>query len=263
MNEEEFAELSAGHALRALSAEDEARYLAALRAHPEWEAVAERDAATAAGLADGVPPVSPDVAVREALLARIAQTPQFPPAESDVAVAEDAAVRGAERGGDAGQDRPETPAPRSRSRLLFALAACLVLLVGLGFGANALRDQLAPPGTLIALEQVQAADDAREESVSLGSGATVTAHWSAGLGTAVLVAEGLEQLPPAETYQLWFVRDGVPLPAGLLEPDAVEATAVLEGRMHSGDVIAVTVEPAGGSPTGQPTSDPIVVIPTA
>jgi anti-sigma-K factor RskA len=33
--------------------------------------------------------------------------------------------------------------------------------------------------------------------------------------------------------------------------------------MHEGDVIAVTVEPAGGSPTGQPTSDPIIAIPTA
>jgi anti-sigma-K factor RskA len=33
--------------------------------------------------------------------------------------------------------------------------------------------------------------------------------------------------------------------------------------MEPGDVIAVTVEPQGGSPTGEPTSEPIVAIPTA
>jgi anti-sigma-K factor RskA len=38
---------------------------------------------------------------------------------------------------------------------------------------------------------------------------------------------------------------------------------VLAGDMHAGDVIAVTVEQAGGSPSGSPTTDPVVVIPTA
>ena len=31
---------------------------------------------------------------------------------------------------------------------------------------------------------------------------------------------------------------------------------LLEGTMEPGDVIAVTVEPQGGSPTGEPTSEP-------
>ena len=37
---------------------------------------------------------------------------------------------------------------------------------------------------------------------------------------------------------------------------------LLEGTMKPGDTIAVTVEQQGGSPTGEPTSDPIVAIPT-
>lgn len=41
------------------------------------------------------------------------------------------------------------------------------------------------------------------------------------------------------------------------------ATAVLQGEFHSGDVIAVTVEPAGGSPDGTPSSAPVVVVATA
>ena len=39
MNEQEFAELSAGHALAALSPEDERRYREALAVHPEWAAM--------------------------------------------------------------------------------------------------------------------------------------------------------------------------------------------------------------------------------
>ncbi|MBN9184524.1 MAG: anti-sigma factor, partial [Microbacterium sp.] len=59
MNEQDFAELSAGHALHALSPDDERRYSAALAAHPEWQRIADRDAATAAALADGVAAEAP------------------------------------------------------------------------------------------------------------------------------------------------------------------------------------------------------------
>jgi anti-sigma-K factor RskA len=38
---------------------------------------------------------------------------------------------------------------------------------------------------------------------------------------------------------------------------------LLDGALEAGDVIAVTVEPEGGAPDGQPTSDPIIAIPTA
>jgi len=51
--------------------------------------------------------------------------------------------------------------------------------------------------------------------------------------------------------------------AGVFQADQGTTTAKLSGAMHAGDAIAVTVEPAGGSPTGKPTSEPIVVIPTA
>jgi anti-sigma-K factor RskA len=38
---------------------------------------------------------------------------------------------------------------------------------------------------------------------------------------------------------------------------------LLDGEVEPGDVIAMTIEPQGGSPTGEPSSEPIVVIPTA
>jgi anti-sigma-K factor RskA len=40
-------------------------------------------------------------------------------------------------------------------------------------------------------------------------------------------------------------------------------SAVLEAEYQPGDVIAVTIEQAGGSPDGTPSGEPIVAIPTA
>ena len=72
MNVHEFAELSAGHALGALSPSDEQAYLAALAEHPEWAGIADADTETAAALAEGAPPVSPPLGMRAALLRAIA-----------------------------------------------------------------------------------------------------------------------------------------------------------------------------------------------
>ena len=252
MNEKEFAELAAGHALGALSDADEQRFADALASHPEWQAIADDDVDTAHLLADASPPVTPPGDIRAALLAQIATMPQ------DDAAAE---PRPAEQPGS-DVDEPFLRPPRRWGRALFGLAAGLVLLVGLGFGVVALTSQLTTPESVVALQEIQSADDAQTASVELETGAVATAHWSASMGSAVLVADGLEPLSDDQTYELWFVRGDQPVPAGLFEPDAGEATALLDGAMHEGDVIAVTVEPAGGSPTGQPTSDPIIAIPT-
>lgn len=247
MNENEFAELAAGAALHALSPEEERRYRAALAAHPEWAAIADADAETAGMLAEPVPPVAPPPGIRDVLLAKIAETPQ---AAEDPASEEGRTASGPAR-------------PRHPLRILFALAACLALLVGVGFGTAALNGYLNRPAGVVALEEIRAADDAQQATVTLDGGGTATAHWSASLGTAVLVADGIPELPEDRTYELWFVRGETPVAAGLFAAGDGEATAVLDGEMHEGDVIAVTVEEAGGSPSGQPTSDPVIVIPTA
>ncbi|HWS51460.1 MAG TPA: anti-sigma factor, partial [Microbacterium sp.] len=152
---------------------------------------------------------------------------------------------------------------RRWSRSMLALAACLALLVGVGIGAVALNGQLNRPDTVIALEQIQSAADAAEASVTLETGGTATAYWSESLGSAVLVTDGIPAPSEGHTYELWLIRDEQPISAGVFSVDDGDATAELEGDMHSGDIIAVTVEPAGGSPDGQPTSDPVIVIPTA
>ena len=256
MNESEFAELAAGHSLDALSAADEQRFRDALAQHPEWAGIVADDAGTAALLAEGVPAVAPPPGIRDALMARIATTAQ----------GADAAAEGVV------QSRPEegprsvtdvaAPSIRRPRRLLFGLAAGLVLLVGLGVGASVVIPQLLRPAAVVALDRIENAPDAAEKTVPLPTGGTVTAHWSASMGAAVLVADGLGRLDAAKTYELWFVRGSTPVSAGVFEAAQGTTTAQLKGAMHAGDAIAVTVEPAGGSPTGKPTSEPILVIPT-
>ncbi|OIJ32685.1 anti-sigma factor domain-containing protein [Microbacterium sp. LCT-H2] len=258
MNEKDFAELAAGAALHALSADDERRYRRALAEHPEWAAQDDTDIETAAVLADGVAPVAPPAGIRAALLAQIAQTPQSDASEPAPASEPDGPADESPASGAA------SPGPARRwTRLAFALAACLALLVGVGIGAVALNDQLNRPESVVALQEIESAGDAQKATVELDDGATATAHWSGSVGKAVLVTDGLPEAADGKTYELWFVRGEDPIAAGVFDVDGGEATALLEGEMQAGDAIAVTVEQEGGSPSGLPTTDPVIVIPTA
>ncbi|WP_091028883.1 anti-sigma factor [Microbacterium oxydans] len=259
MNEKEFAELAAGAALHALSAEDERRFHDALAAHPEWQTIVEADAGAAGMLAETAATVDPPASIRSALLAQIAVTPQWRASDGDEprAAAPEPVSRAAE------EPAVESPQPRRWTRTVFALAACLALLVGVGIGAVALNQQLNRPASVVALQEIEAAGDAEQATVALDDGGTATAHWSGSVGKAVLVADGLPNPGEGETYELWFVRGDAPVSAGVFDVDGGDATALLDGDMQAGDAIAVTVEQAGGSPTGQPTTDPVIVIPTA
>ncbi|WP_314651295.1 anti-sigma factor [uncultured Microbacterium sp.] len=263
MNEKDFAELSAGAALHALSPEDETLFRRALAEHPEWQDIVESDAATAAQLAAPFTDEVPRPDIRAALLAQIATTPQNAPGPHAVDVDAASASEHAQPDPSSTTSGGEIRPPRRWSRAVFALAACLALLVGVGVGAVALNDALNRPASVVALEQIQDADDAAEASVTLDDGTTATAHWSASLRSAVLVTDGLAAPADGRTYELWFVRGETPISAGIFDADGTTSTAVLDGEMHEGDVIAVTVEQAGGSPDGQPTTDPVIVIPTA
>lgn len=264
MNEKDFAELAAGAALHSLSADDEQRYREALAAHPEWHARVEDDDATAALLADAVDPVAPPAGIRSALLAQIAATPHSAAGDVEAtSAAVDASPTEATATGGSEEDPSPQRTPRRWSRTVFALAACLAVLVGVGIGAVALNQQLNPPASVVALQEIESAPDAEQATVALDDGGTATAHWSASTGKAVLVADGLPSPQAGKTYELWFVRGDAPVSAGVFDVDGGDATALLAGEMQAGDAIAVTVEQDGGSPTGQPTSDPVVVIPTA
>ena len=73
---------------------------------------------------------------------------------------------------------------------------------------------------------------------------------------AVLVVENMPPVPEGKTYQIWVIEDEVPKPSGLFKPRQDSVAAVVEHPLGGGDVIAVTVEPEGGSP--KPTSEPML-----
>ena len=73
----------------------------------------------------------------------------------------------------------------------------------------------------------------------------------------MLVAEDLPSPPEGKTYEAWILRDDVPEPAGLFDPNETGSAAVpIEGAIEDADVVAVTVEPSGGS--SSPTDDPLI-----
>ncbi len=246
MTHDEFAELSAAAALGALSPDEQQAFDAALAEHPEWASLAAVDADTAAALAEGAPAVAPPSALRDALLARIALTPQH-----------------------AEEPEPATTAvPGSGAgwgpRAWFALAASVAILVVLGFGAVTVGQIVNRPAAVVALDQIRSAPDAQSAQISLADGGVATAHWSAELGEVVLVADGLPEIGDDRVFEAWLINEEQgAVSAGLFAADAGDATTLLAGEYQPGDIIAVTVEPQGGAPDGVATGEAVIVIPTA
>jgi anti-sigma-K factor RskA len=73
---------------------------------------------------------------------------------------------------------------------------------------------------------------------------------------AVLVVEDMPPVPEGKAYQIWVIEEDVPKPSGLFKPEQDSVAAVVEHPLNGGDVIAVTVEPKGGS--RKPTSEPVL-----
>ena len=69
--------------------------------------------------------------------------------------------------------------------------------------------------------------------------------------TGVLLTSGLKALTPGHVYQIWLLRDGQPVPNTLFTTDRHGRSASLvraSGPVLGFDTVAVTPEPAGGSP---------------
>jgi anti-sigma-K factor RskA len=66
----------------------------------------------------------------------------------------------------------------------------------------------------------------------------------------------MPSVPENKTYQIWVIEGDVPQPSGLFKPDGKTVAAVVEKPLDEDDVIAITIEPDGGSQ--QPTTDPML-----
>ena len=214
----EFEDLAAPYVLGALEPEERSRYEAHLLECTECTALVD-------DLAQGV------IALDQALAVE-------PPSD----------LRGRVLGGISSvADTPVVELGPRRSplwRLTWVAAAVLAVLLG---GLT-----LFNPNPL---DQLMAAADARtvelvvHDAFAAVSPSEAQVVFSASEEVAAVEFRGLASPEEGNTYQLWLIGEGDPLPAGVFVPDeAGEATVLLQGEARSGQLVAITQEPAGGLP---------------
>ncbi len=147
--------------------------------------------------------------------------------------------------------RPAASRPVSRARRLAWLRR-LFASPAAGYGlAAALAIAVA---VLLVADLGGGGDNVVRQLTGNGSGQVV---YIPDRDTAVLTAEGLQPPSPGKTYQVWSVADATPVSIGFLEvSEQGQASSVLHVHLRGGEIIAVTLEPSGGSPA--PTTDPVL-----
>jgi len=203
------------------------------------------------GLGQAVPQVDPPLALRARVLESIAGKPAARPAAARPAVWQ------------------------------LATAASLALAAGLGLYTSQLRGRIGvledelrdtraranaadqrvadaqrtAAGAQSSLAVLTAPDVARIDLAGqppVAPQASARAFWSRSRGM-VFTASNLPPLPAGSVYQLWVVtKEPAPLSAGLLTPDAqggVNETFSTPPDIPQPVALAVTIEPAGGSPS--------------
>ncbi len=226
-------ELTAGYALDALDPEERRAFEAHL---PGCERCQQELAAfweTTEALAVAASGPEPSQELRERILADVRAEPQ-------VVV-------------------PFEPRRRQALSVLAAAAAiAAVVAIGIGLWATSLSNEL--DDTRAALERERAVAgilaDPAARTVGLqgeGEGRLVVAPD----GKAVLVMNELDPAPAGKTYELWIVpHGGAAKRAGLFPGGDGSDVVTVDGVVESGEIVAVTIEKAGGVDT--PTTKPIV-----
>ncbi|HSF62367.1 MAG TPA: anti-sigma factor [Gaiellaceae bacterium] len=228
-------QLTAGYALDALDAEERREYEAHLPtcAHCQEELASFWETTEALAVAASGP--EPSFELRERILAEVrAEPPQVVvPFESR----------------------------RRRAVPVLAAAAAIAAVVALGVGVWATNLSSELDDTRAALDRERAATsvlvdpDARAVPLQAGEGRLVVNQD----GEAVLVLHGVDPAPAGKTYELWIVPGGDIASAnraGLFSGREGSELERLEGTVRDGDVVAVTIEEAGG--VDAPTTTPII-----
>ena len=189
-------------------------------------------------------------------LALAATGPEPPPELRERIIA---AARAESQGSDAPIETSNVVAFRRRrfgsSQALSTLAAiAAVALIALGWWAVSLHDNLADTKSALAEQRtvtgVLADTGAQRVTLAAGSGTLVN-----GSRGAVLVVDDLEPAAAGKTYEVWVIRKGVPASSGLFAGGS-HSVVLVQHAVATGDVVAVTLEKAGGAKT--PTSTPVV-----
>lgn len=152
-----------------------------------------------------------------------------------------------------------TPIRRRRRVRIAAgiVAAAAAVAIGLGVAAVGWQpDQHSSQARQAGPDAVRTASDATTGKAASTVGGWVTAVVSRDRGKAVVTGDGLPPLDRAHGYQVWVIGPGGPRSAGVLP--AGGPPMVLTDISAGDNVVAITTEPAGGSPG--PTTPVIVKI---
>jgi hypothetical protein len=209
-------------------------------------------------------------ALRGAVLATIAQTPQPPltghSSTPDIApTAGRHAQPGASHGSSGAQVVPLRGSPQNRLPALLAAAAVLAALAlgGWAFQANNAAEDSQEAAELAAVKtqrigELLSADDVRVVSGRVSStGGTGAVVMSPSRQQAMFVAADLPALPEGKVYEAWTI-DERPVPAEIFTAADAKTTVPLPPDVFDARQVAVTVEPAGGSEA--PTTNPVFVV---
>ena len=251
MKHEEYEELAALYALRALDMPERESFAAHLATGCAACQSSVREARDVSDeLALSIDPVDPPARVRERLFEKV---------RNDT-------------------DKAANPTGPKRNSYVYwaALATAASLVVATGFfiqTRSRARELDAETSSRLRLEEelagvteiFEALSSPRNRAVSLDAQpaaprARASAFLDSQNGRLFLYVENLDPLPPGQTYQIWLIVDGTPVSAGIfdVQPDG---SARLNGEPLPGFegtvTVAVTVEPEGGVP--QPTG-PMVLL---
>lgn len=235
MNHERFDELKDAYVLGALPEEERRELEEYLAAHPERQAEVDELGTVASLLALAPPEQEPPAELRRSIMDVVEAETQHPPART-----------GSWLGGIRELFSVRNLALGAAALLVIGLFSWNMLLQGevqdLQGRVASLQD--AQESRMVALEGTGAAQQAQAEVMILED------H------KAVLMAEDMPRVPEDRTYQIWVIEGDIPQPSGLFEPGEEWVAAVVEKPLKKGDVIAVTVEPDGGS--RRPTTNPML-----
>jgi anti-sigma-K factor RskA len=248
--------LAGAYALDALTGADRTRFERHLarceQCAAEISGLREVTARLAAAAAAEPPP-----GLTERALAAAANTRQLPPLTP--APAPRWATRHA---GAARQAGLRALPPRAwMRRLAPALAAAAVILAGtLGLATrSALHQVQQDQARSHLIAAVLTAHDATMITGRVTTGGTATVVMSGREHALVFAADGLHRLPSSRCYELWLMAPGDDRPAAMVpEPRQGMTGPVLASGLKPGDHLALTIEPAGGSP--RPTSPVILQV---
>ncbi|MFF0448618.1 anti-sigma factor domain-containing protein [Streptomyces sp. NPDC004609] len=188
--------------------------------------------------------VTPPPALKEQVMRRISAERQRPPHVDRVRA-------GRRRGGQVSR---------------FVLAACVAAAAAFG-GVSFWQHQEAKDArraaeraerTTAELAAVLAAPDAKATTARLRSGGNGTVVVSRSLDRAAFLVTGLPRPPAGKVYQLWFDDGATMRPAGLMNRDASDGAALMDGPVGTAAGMGLTLEPAGGS--AAPTTPPVTLM---